>query len=133
MRLSGGRIAGLITAVVLGAMTPGASAAVTFNAAQPYPASAPWWIATGDVNGDGKLDVITASVSTDVISVLLGNGDGTLQPPLNTPAAPSFLDGVAADRAFLLEDGMHPNAAGIERMVERILPSMEQILAAKGG
>ncbi|HEX6653429.1 MAG TPA: FG-GAP-like repeat-containing protein [Thermoleophilaceae bacterium] len=96
MRLSGGRIAGLITAVVLGAMTPGASAAVTFNAAQPYPASAPWWITTGDVNGDGKLDVITASVSTDVISVLLGNGDGTLQPPLNTPAAPSFLDGVAA-------------------------------------
>jgi len=47
-----------------------ANAAVTFNAAQPYPA--PWWVATGDVNGDGRLDVITASVSTNVISVLLG-------------------------------------------------------------
>ena len=44
---------------------------------------------------------------------------------------PFFLDGVAADRAFLLEDGMHPNAAGIDRMVERLLPTVEKLLAAK--
>lgn len=42
-----------------------------------------------------------------------------------------FLDGVAADRQFLLEDGMHPNAAGIDRMVERVLPTVEKLLAAK--
>ena len=96
MRVSGARIAGLVAAVVLGAAAPGAGAAVTFNAAQPYAASAPWWVATGDVNADGKLDVITASNSTNIISVLLGNGDGTLQGPLNTPPAPSTPNAVAA-------------------------------------
>jgi acyl-CoA thioesterase-1 len=40
-----------------------------------------------------------------------------------------FLDGVAADRSFLLEDGMHPNAAGIDRMVERFLPAVEKLIA----
>lgn len=44
---------------------------------------------------------------------------------------PFFLDGVAADRQFLLEDGMHPNAAGIDRMVERLLPTVEKLLAVK--
>lgn len=43
---------------------------------------------------------------------------------------PFFLDGVAADRAYLLEDGMHPSAAGVDRMVERILPAVEKIIAA---
>ena len=43
---------------------------------------------------------------------------------------PFFLDGVAADRAFLLEDGMHPNAAGIDRMVEKMLPLVEKLIAA---
>lgn len=42
---------------------------------------------------------------------------------------PFFLDGVAADRKFLLEDGMHPNAAGIDRMVENFVPTMEKALA----
>jgi acyl-CoA thioesterase-1 len=42
---------------------------------------------------------------------------------------PFFLDGVAADRSFLLEDGMHPNAAGIDRMVERFLPAVERLIA----
>jgi acyl-CoA thioesterase-1 len=44
---------------------------------------------------------------------------------------PFFLDGVAADRAFLLEDGMHPNAAGIDRMVEKMLPAVEKAVAAE--
>lgn len=46
---------------------------------------------------------------------------------------PFFLDGVAADAAFLLEDGMHPNAAGIDRMVEKVLPQIEKVLSAQGG
>lgn len=43
---------------------------------------------------------------------------------------PFFLDGVAADPAFLLEDGMHPNAAGVDRMVEKVLPHVEKIMEA---
>lgn len=44
---------------------------------------------------------------------------------------PFFLDGVVADPAFLLEDGMHPNAAGVDRMVERALPAVEELLEAE--
>ncbi len=43
---------------------------------------------------------------------------------------PFFLDGVAADRTFLLEDGMHPNAKGIDRIVERMLPDVEKAISA---
>jgi acyl-CoA thioesterase-1 len=43
---------------------------------------------------------------------------------------PFFLDGVAADRNFLLEDGLHPNAAGVDRMVERLLPKVEKLINA---
>jgi len=43
---------------------------------------------------------------------------------------PFFLEGVAADPALLLEDRMHPNAQGIDRMVERMLPAVEKAIAA---
>jgi acyl-CoA thioesterase I len=44
------------------------------------------------------------------------------------PLYPFFLDGVAADPSFLLQDRMHPNAAGIDRMVERMLPEVEKLI-----
>lgn len=47
------------------------------------------------------------------------------------PLYPFFLDGVAADQTLLLDDGMHPNATGIERMVERALPTVEKAIAGK--
>lgn len=43
---------------------------------------------------------------------------------------PFFLDGVAGDATLQLEDGMHPNAAGIDQIVKRILPTVEEALAA---
>lgn len=47
----------------------------------------------------------------------------------DVPLYPFFLEGVAAERALLLEDGMHPNAAGVDRMVENFLPLIEEALA----
>jgi acyl-CoA thioesterase-1 len=44
-----------------------------------------------------------------------------------------FLDGVAAERNLLLEDGMHPNAKGVSVMVERILPAVKDAIAALSG
>ena len=48
---------------------------------------------------------------------------------------PFFLDGVALNDALMQPDGMHPNAKGVARIVELILPKVEELLArvaAKG-
>lgn len=42
---------------------------------------------------------------------------------------PFFLEGVAADPALNQDDGIHPNAAGVAAIVERILPSVEELVA----
>jgi acyl-CoA thioesterase-1 len=42
---------------------------------------------------------------------------------------PFFLDGVALDEKYLLGDGLHPNAQGVARIVEGILPKVEELLA----
>jgi acyl-CoA thioesterase-1 len=41
---------------------------------------------------------------------------------------PFFLAGVAADPALTQHDGLHPTAAGVAVIVERILPSVEQLI-----
>jgi len=41
---------------------------------------------------------------------------------------PFFLDGVAGDPKLNQADGMHPTAAGVDAIVERIEPSVEQLL-----
>jgi acyl-CoA thioesterase-1 len=48
---------------------------------------------------------------------------------------PFFLDGVAFDETLTLDDGMHPNAQGVARIVKGIMPKVEELLArvaAKG-
>ena len=41
---------------------------------------------------------------------------------------PFFLDGVAGDPKLNQPDGLHPNAEGVGVIVERIAPSVEEIL-----
>lgn len=41
---------------------------------------------------------------------------------------PFFLEGVAADPRLNQGDGMHPNPAGVDVIVARMLPSVEQLL-----
>ncbi len=45
---------------------------------------------------------------------------------------PFFLDGVAANPALNQADGIHPNAAGVARIVDKILPSVEALIAQTG-
>src|SRR6266850_541200 len=48
-------------------------------------------IKTADMNGDGRLDLVIAHSSTSVLTVLLGNGDGTFRPGADLVlAAPAF-------------------------------------------
>lgn len=42
---------------------------------------------------------------------------------------PFFLDGVAAQTKFSLQDGIHPNAAGVSRIVSSIMPKVEELIA----
>lgn len=46
---------------------------------------------------------------------------------------PFFLDGVAADRSLNQADGMHPNGKGVDVIVARIIPSVEQLMSKTGG
>jgi acyl-CoA thioesterase-1 len=41
---------------------------------------------------------------------------------------PFFLDGVATDRKLNLDDGMHPSAAGVDAIVDRIMPKVRELI-----
>ena len=52
----------------------------TFQAQTSYATGAgPYFVAIGDVNGDGKPDLVAANSGSNTVSVLLGNGNGTFQ------------------------------------------------------
>jgi hypothetical protein len=55
--------------------------AVNYGTGGPSPQS----VMTGDFNGDGRIDVVTIDPSSQAISLLRGNGDGTFPTPLITP------------------------------------------------
>ena len=48
----------------------------------------------------------------------------------DVPLYPFFLEGVALQPHLNLEDGLHPNAAGVERIVTGILPHVEELVTA---
>lgn len=52
----------------------------------------------------------------------LGRRPGVLYDPF-------FLEGVARVPGLVQADGLHPNAAGVRRIVARILPDVERLLA----
>ena len=97
-----------------------------------------------------NLDEMLAKLKQRKIAVLLAgmraapnlgadyqNAFDTIYPKLaakyDVPLYPFFLDGVAGKAALQLEDGLHPNARGVDQMVERILPTVEKAIAAVQG
>src|SRR5215831_12365706 len=76
----------LVCFLVIAGFTEHLFGASLFQTAQTFPTNAktPVSIAVGDMNGDGKPDVIafnmcTATNCDGTVSILLGNGDGTFQ------------------------------------------------------
>jgi hypothetical protein len=72
---------------------PANAATIGFNPAVTYQVgTAPFAIASGDFNGDGKVDLVVANAGnpgagdSGSVSILLGNGDGTFQLASNIPA-----------------------------------------------
>src|SRR5580704_405525 len=67
-----------------------------FSQAVDYETSYPTWVAVGDLNGDGREDLVASNSSTPTnlflgsLSVLTGNGDGTFQPGVVYPAGESL-------------------------------------------
>jgi hypothetical protein len=57
----------------------------------------PRGVVIADFNGDGKNDVATANENSDTITVLIGNGDGTLKPGIDYPVSLGPFNLVAAD------------------------------------
>src|ERR1022692_76322 len=55
----------------------------TFRAGPPLPAVASgnliWAFAAGDLNGDGKIDLVYSDIQNQVVVPLFGNGDGTFK------------------------------------------------------
>jgi len=95
---------------------------------------------------DKNLDAMLARLKERDIPVLLagmvaapnlghayGEAFGAIYPRLaekyGVPLYPFFLEGVAGNPALQLEDAMHPNAAGVKRIVEGILPMVEKAVS----
>ena len=94
---------------------------------------------------EANLDAILIELRRRRISVLLA---GMLAPPNlgreygqafnavfprlakvhNAALYPFFLDGVAGQRALNQDDGIHPNAKGVDVIVERILPHVLKLI-----
>lgn len=57
-----------------------ATTSVSFNQSLYAVGNGPNAIASGDFNGDGKLDLAVVNTTDGTVSILLGNGEGTFQP-----------------------------------------------------
>ena len=101
-------------AMMLAADRAAAQCAFEFADAVDYAAGAGTvQVAVADLNGDGRLDVVAVNEDDDSVSVLLGNGDGTLgvairsavgDRPVSIGAADFDGDG-ATDVAVASQDG----------------------------
>jgi hypothetical protein len=70
---------------------------VKFKSAVTYPAGSPYVVTSGDLNGDGNIDIIAGDVTHNDVVVVLGKGDGTLKAPLTYHMAGSPYYLVAGD------------------------------------
>ena len=94
-------------------------------------------LALGDFNSDGHQDVATADPNTDVLSVVLGNGDGTFQPaqtiaPGVLPCQGCLVQPMAIKVADFNGDGRQDLATGNRRPSDPPIGSGVSVLLGRG-
>jgi hypothetical protein len=115
----------------------------TFTPAGANPATGlvPTSIAVGDFNGDGKADLTTVnsaippSPGLPTASILLGNGDGTFAPAINTPATTEGAVPYEVATADFDGAGLSDVAVGVlDGFIGTILPQFgSEAVATVGG
>src|SRR5215471_10582327 len=73
-----------VAGIFLLLITPALAQTVSFDRNDWPVDNGPAAVAVADFNGDGIPDIATANFNTDSVSVLLGNGDGSFQPAINS-------------------------------------------------
>jgi acyl-CoA thioesterase-1 len=87
--------------------------------------------------GDAKIPTLLAGMlAAPNLGPAYGAAFDAIYPDLakahGVPLYPFFLDGVAAQAALNQADGMHPNAAGVKVIVDRITPAVVALIKAGG-
>src|SRR5215469_11365498 len=73
-----------VAGIFLLLITPALAQTVSFDRNDWPVDNGPAAVVVADFNGDGIPDIATANFNTDTVSVLLGNGDGSFQPAINS-------------------------------------------------
>lgn len=77
----------------------------SFNAPTSFPVgTGPYSAVLADVNGDSKLDVVTANMTAGTVSVLLGNGSGSFAPAVPYNSLPAGVSGTPSPMAIAAGD-----------------------------
>src|SRR5689334_1024372 len=93
MQCTGRRPGSLVARVLAGgsscvALLSPAFGQICFESESPIPAGlGPQSIASADLNGDGRLDLVVANFPSDTVSVFLSLGHGDFGPPVPYPTA----------------------------------------------
>jgi acyl-CoA thioesterase-1 len=78
--------------------------------------------------------VLTGMLASPNMGPDYANAFNPIYPQLakayGAPLLPFFLEGVVTDKALMLDDGIHPNAKGLAKTVEKLLPLVESELRA---
>jgi acyl-CoA thioesterase I len=76
--------------------------------------------------------VLTGMLAAPNLGADYANAFNPIFPALakqyDAPLLPFFLDGMVTDKTLMLDDGIHPNAMGVKKVVEKLSPLVEREL-----